>query len=514
MRNETTNRLLISAACVLGLAVFLIDALTTLDFAIAVLYVLVILMVALTGSIPATRLAGGASAVLTLTAFGVAPAHMDDQGHLVRCLFALLAICTTTLLALRMLADMAQRRVAEAALARSEAFLAEAQKLSKTGSIFIRFPEGAMAWSTESYRIFGYPSTEEAHLNRIMPRVHPDDLAEVQRTHAAMLGGAPLIELKHRLRMPNDDVLHVHLVARRTVSEGDRHEYVGALMDVTETVRTQQALQGTMAELAHAARVATLGQLAASIAHEVTQPMAAVIACGNSALRWLRRPQPNIEEAADSVEQIVRDASRATEIIQRIRAMARKSTPKYEQIDVNRLVVGALEVVRRELQDHRVAADIDLAAESATIRGDWTQLQQVLVNLMVNAVQAMTAIPGRRRLTVSSRITPDNAVTVIVSDTGPGISPEHMARLFHAFHTTKSNGMGLGLSICRGIVERHGGTIEAESPPGSGATLIVRLPLSTGENAQPMAVVPSDVPIEKSGAKSHERPTSDAERPG
>ncbi|ESJ21480.1 histidine kinase [Cupriavidus sp. HPC(L)] len=485
MYNTTAHWLLKGAASILALAVFVIDAFTPLDFAIAVVYVLVILLVALSGSIRDTRIAAGASLLLAILAFAASPSpHEPGHGQLARFLFAVLAIGTTTLLALRNLADMARRRHTETALARSEAFLAEAQRLSKTGSIAIRLPANTMVWSDEAYRILGYRCGETVHFGAVLVRVHPDDLAEVQRVHGAMLGGTPAVDLRHRLLMPDGAVRHVHLVARRSASSGDNHEYVGALMDITDATQTQQALHRTMAELAHVSRVTTLGQLAASIAHEVTQPIAAISTCGNSALRWLQRSEPDIAEASASIEQIIRDANRASDIIRQIRAMAQKSEPKYVQIAVDDLVACSLELVRRELQDHQVSAVLDLDAGNARIHGDATQLQQVLVNLMVNAAQAMSGLNGRRRLTLASRVIPDNTVLLIVSDTGPGIETGDMQHLFNAFYTTKPDGMGMGLSICRNIVESHGGSIEAESPPEGGARMIVRLPLLAANAAQ------------------------------
>ncbi len=484
MYNATTNRLLLGTAGVLGLAVFVIDAFTPLDFAIAVVYVLVILLVALTGSIRATRITAGIAMVLTVCAFAFSPNPEADHGQLARFAFAMVAIGTTTVLALRNLADMAQRRRAEAALARSEAFLAEAQRLSHTGSIAIRLPANTMTWSDEAYRILGYPLGETPHIDMVLTRVYPDDLAEVQRIHGAMLNGTPSVDLRHRLLMPDGSVRHVHVVARRSTTAGDQHEYVGALMDITDATETQQALHRTMAELAHVARVTTLGQLAASIAHEVTQPIAAIVTCGSSALRWLQRETPDIAEAEESIEQVIRDATRASDIIRQIRAMAQKSEPRYVEIAVDRLVTEALELVRRELQDHQVAAVLDLDAPSAHIYGDWTQLQQVMVNLMVNAAQAMSQGSGRRRLTLTTRTIPDGTVLLIVSDTGPGIPEKDTDRLFNVFYTTKPDGMGMGLSICRNIVESHGGSIAAESPPEGGARMIVRLPQQAAGGAQ------------------------------
>ncbi|WP_454725196.1 MULTISPECIES: PAS domain-containing sensor histidine kinase [Cupriavidus] len=588
-------RILSGAAALLAIAVFLIDALTPLDIAIAVLYVVVVLLVALTGSRRATLTVAAICAVLTVAGFLLSKgAHMGG-GSLARCVFSLLALGITTLLAVRNLAsnarlreqvqmldmthdaivvydlddiitfwnhgaeevygwraeqaigqpmhtltqtrfpvppeqihdqllrsgrwdgelervrrdgtrvvissrwalwrdragkpvaiiatnnDITERQRAEAALARSEAFLAEAQQLSKTGSIAMRLPEGDMTWSDEAYAIFGYGRDVTPGAERVLERTHPEDLALVQAARAQARAGAPQIDVAHRLLLPDGTVKHVHLVARRTVAAAGHFEYVGALMDVTGTTLTQQALQRTLAELAHVMRVTTLGELAASIAHEVTQPIAAIVTCGDSALRWLNRPQPEVGEATESIRQMIRDAKRSSEIIRQIRSMAQKRDPSYAEMDLNALVGESLALVRRELQDHHVEAELRLGEPPARICGDRIQLQQVLINLLMNAVQAMDAAGGRRRLWVSTSAADERHVQVAVRDSGKGIAPEDAGRLFNAFFTTKAEGMGMGLSICRSIIEAHGGRIWAESPPGGGALLQVLLPLHEPE---------------------------------
>jgi len=482
MCHPINNRLLLGAAGLLGLCVFAIDAFTPLDFAIAVVYVVVILLVALTGWIRATRIAAGASILLTVVAYATSDNTDLDHGQLARFVFSLLAIGTTTLLALRNLADMALRRRTEAALARSEAFLAEAQRLSKTGSIAMSLPANALTWSDEAFRIMGYSRDVTPHISLVLARVHPDDIPDVQRVHATMLAGIESVDVRHRLLLPDGTVKYVHLVARLSASQGGQYEYIGSLVDTTEATETELALHRTMAELEQVARVTTLGQMAASIAHEVTQPMAAIVTCGNSALRWLDRDVPDTVEAIECIDQVIRDASRASDIVHQIRAMTQKSEPKYVDIDVDHLITASLELVRRELQSHHVTAELDLEASSEQVNGDWTQLQQVLVNLMVNAAQAMSQTAGLRRLTLSSRIMPGNTVVLAVSDTGPGVPEKDRGRLFNAFYTTKPDGMGMGLSICRNIVESHGGSISVESSPEGGAKMTIRLPQSMPES--------------------------------
>jgi C4-dicarboxylate-specific signal transduction histidine kinase len=220
-----------------------------------------------------------------------------------------------------------------------------------------------------------------------------------------------------------------------------------------------------------------LGELAASIAHETTQPIAAIVTCGDAALRWLNRPQPDLAEAKQSITQMIRDAKRASDVIQRIRAMAKKHEGPAARFALNGTVEEALELVRGELDRHSVAVRVQLAEPSPVVCGDRVQLQQVLINVIMNGTQAMAGQNASRRLHVATRMFDDNHAHVIVEDSGPGIGEESAGRIFNAFFTTKADGMGMGLSICRSIVEAHGGRIWAESPEEGGARLQFVLPV-------------------------------------
>ncbi|MGF6809918.1 C4-dicarboxylate-specific signal transduction histidine kinase [Paraburkholderia sp. Clong3] len=223
-----------------------------------------------------------------------------------------------------------------------------------------------------------------------------------------------------------------------------------------------------------------LGELAASIAHEVTQPIAAIVTCGGAALRWLNRPAPEINEAVQSVAQMIRDAKRGDEVIQRIRSMARKHERLPATVDLNGIVGESIALVRRDLERHRVELRLDLALPSLTVWCDRVQLQQVLINLIMNSVQAMAEVAGPRTLRIATRSFDERQAQVIVQDSGTGISEEDAGRLFSTFFTTKADGMGMGLSICRSIVEAHGGRICAESPATGGAVLQFVLPIDGG----------------------------------
>ncbi|MBN3763360.1 PAS domain S-box protein [Burkholderia sp. Ac-20365] len=377
--------------------------------------------------------------------------------------------------------DIEERKQAEQALERSEAFLSDAQRLSRTGSIATRLPSGEMWWSDEAYRIFEYAPDYMPGMELILARTHPDDLSLVRDAYEAGLAGAPYVDVEHRLLMPDGRVKYVHYVAHLAVPQSANIEYVGALMDVTERQVAQDALDRSTAELAHVTRVTMLGEMAASIAHEVTQPLAAIVTAGDAATRWLNRAKPDLGEVGQSISQMVRDAKRASDVIRQIRSMAQKRDPSQAVLDLNAIVRESIELVRRELDAARIELEVSFAEPPPLVCGDRVQLQQVVINLVMNGVQAMAGITGRaRRMRISTSLADGHYGQVAVEDSGTGISEENVGRLFNAFFTTKADGMGMGLSICRSIVEAHGGRIWAESQEGQGATMQFVLPIDKG----------------------------------
>jgi PAS domain S-box-containing protein len=251
---------------------------------------------------------------------------------------------------------------------------------------------------------------------------------------------------------------------------------VGAV-DISERNRAQAALQGLQAEFAHAARVSMLGEFTASIAHEVNQPLAAIVTNGEAGLRWLKRDEPDLDEMQALTGRIVADARRAADIIARIRAMAEHRAPKREPLALDAVIGEALAFMRHETQTHGVTLELDLAPGLPPVLGDRTQIQQVIVNLAMNAVQAMHGGDcGTRVLRVRTAAGAGETLNLVVEDTGPGFGEAPAGRLFDSFYTTKTAGMGMGLPICRSILEAHGGTIEAEEGVEGGARFTVVLP--------------------------------------
>lgn len=246
------------------------------------------------------------------------------------------------------------------------------------------------------------------------------------------------------------------------------------VIDITDRLRAQEDLQRVQAELAHAARISTLGELTASIAHEVNQPLSAIVTNGAAGLRWLRREAPDLDEVGKAFDRIIGEANRASGVIGRIRTMAVKGEPETTRLSLEALVEDSVLLVRRELTTHDVALRVQVSPELPEVEGDRVQLQQVLVNLLVNAAQAMA---GSETRVLSVRAAADEAaVTLTVTDTGPGVPPERLPQLFNAFYTTKAGGMGMGLSICKTIAQAHGGEIAASSVLGEGASFVLKLP--------------------------------------
>jgi C4-dicarboxylate-specific signal transduction histidine kinase len=360
-------------------------------------------------------------------------------------------------------------RHAEDALRRSEGYLAEAQRLSRTGSFSWNVLSGDLYWSEQTFRIFEYEQFITPTIELVRQRVHPDDIAIFHEVLDRMRHGEQDIEANHRLLLPGGVIKDIYLLAHATTDQSGTSEYVGALMDVTAANQAQDALERIRAELAHVTRLTTLGELTASIAHEVKQPIAAISTNGQASLRWLAREVPDIGEALAALRLIVSDADRASGVIQRIHQLSKKADPKMIQLDINGVIDEVITLVQREALSHRVTIWPELAPGLPLVHGDRIQLQQVIINLVINGVQAMATVTDRaRELFIRTRRHASDQVLVVIQDVGTGIEAEHLDRLFTAFYTTKSNGLGMGLTICRSIIEAHGGRVWASQNIGPG----------------------------------------------
>jgi PAS domain S-box-containing protein len=363
-----------------------------------------------------------------------------------------------------------------------ETYLAEAQQLSHTGSFGWSVSSGEIFWSEEGFRIFGFDSKARPSIGLVLARVHPDDLALVQRVIDRAASDRKDFDVEHRLRLPDGAVRHVRVVARPIRSELGNVDFVGAVMDVTSIRLAEFELQNTRTELAHVMRVTSLGELTASIAHEVNQPLGAVVANAEACLGWLDRESPDLNEAHAAIERIVRDGHRAGEVIRRVRALIKKADTPMVPLDVNEIVREAMNIVEHELRRYRVSPRMELLRDLPVVLGDKIQLQQVLLNLMINGIEAMQPITDRQReLIVRSGQDEAQHVRVTVMDCGIGLPTESAHKMFDAFVTTKTSGMGMGLSICRSIIQAHGGRIWASPNEPHGTALNFTLPQHRSE---------------------------------
>ena len=360
--------------------------------------------------------------------------------------------------------DITDRHKAEGDLRRFATYLAEAEKLSHTGCWAMNTKTGELFWSQEEWRIFGLdPETTQLSYQVFLDLVHPEDRAALEEISLRAVRNKEAYDVLFRAVLRDGTIKHLHSVGKPQVAEsGELVEFIGVTMDETERVRANAAMNEAQAELARVARLTTMGELAASIAHEINQPLTAVVTNGNAALRWLAHAPPNLEETRASLKAIINASNRAGEVIGRIRSLLAHRQPEYGELDVNEAIREVLELTVGALRNRGVAVQTELPAALPPALGDQVQLQQVIINLVMNGVEAMSAIADRPRvLRIGSQLDGAGSVLVSVRDSGTGIDAAIMDRIFEPLFTTKSTGMGMGLSICRSIVEAHGGRLWA-----------------------------------------------------
>jgi signal transduction histidine kinase len=349
-------------------------------------------------------------------------------------------------------ADITDRVRSETELKRSETYLAEAQKISHTGCWARNLTTGALFWSQEEWRIFGLdPETTKLSYEKFLQMVSE------KRSY----------DIPFRIVLSDGSIKHIHSVGKPFFEKsGGVTEYIGVSMDVTERKRDEAALQLAQAELARVARLTTIGELAASIAHEINQPLSAISTNCLAALRWLGREVPNLAEAKQALERTSKEAQRASDVIGRIRALLKHDKPKYTPLEFNDVIKEVVTMTQSALEARGVSVRTDLPPGLPPALGDRVQLQQVLLNLIMNGADAMSLVAsGRRILGLSSRVESSHNILVSIQDSGTGLEEGLLDRIFDPLFTTKPNGMGMGLAICKSIVEGHGGRIWAL--PGS-----------------------------------------------
>jgi PAS domain S-box-containing protein len=372
--------------------------------------------------------------------------------------------------------DIDDRKRAEAQVEQAYLRLTEAQQLSKTGSFITDLLGDEHNWSEEAFRIFEFDPAAKVTVELIRNTIHPEDLPTFEAVIARGMTGAD-VDFGFRIVTSRGTVKHLRGMARVMAQSGGRPLFIGALQDVTQSKLAEEALDKARSELAHVARIATLNALTASIAHEVNQPLSGIITNASTCRRMLDGNPPNIEGARETARRIIRDGNRASDVITRLRALFSKKDFTLEPLDLNEATREVIALSLSDLQRNRVVLLSNLAENLPPVMGDRVQLQQVVLNLLRNASDAMGTIQDRpRELLIRTERDEEDRVRLSVKDAGIGLTPETADKLFEAFYTTKTDGMGIGLSVSRSIIERHQGRLWAEQNAGPGATFSFSVP--------------------------------------
>jgi len=381
---------------------------------------------------------------------------------------------------LQLLASQAAISLENAALytdlQHSEAFLAQGQKLSHTGSFGRNAFSETLYWSEETYEIYELDRSVEPTLGWLIQRIHPGDRVRVQQTIESAIHQRTGFDIEYRLLTQGGSEKYLHVVVQAQENASGELEFVGAVTDITERKRAGEALRQALDDLARINRVTTMGELTASLAHEISQPISGAITNANVCLRKLGSDKPDLDEVRAGITRFARDAQRAADIIARIRAQFEKGAPNQQMVDVNELIPETIALLRDQAMRYNISLRTELAADLPQIVGDRVLLQQVMMNLIVNSIDAIKEVDGKREMVIRSQRAENEQILVSVSDTGPGFAPQLAEQIFDPFFTTKPHGTGMGLRISRSIIESHGGRLWAVGSPGRGATLHLNLP--------------------------------------
>jgi two-component system sensor kinase FixL len=462
---KATSRILQIATAMFAIGIFIADAITTQEIAVAVLYVVVVLMTARFCQVRGVLIVSVGCVVLAALGFFLTPPSGPESTGIINTFISILAIGLTSFLVLRNQSAGVSLRV-------------RANLLDLThDSVFTRGMDDVITyWNRGAKELYGWTAEEvvgKATTHQLLRTVFPAPFDEINAELART--GRWEGELTHS----KADGTRVVVASRWSLQRDERQRPLAVLEtnhDITERKRAEEVLRQTQADLARVNRVTTMGEFAASVAHEVNQPIAAAVTNAKTCLRWLTRDEPDVEEARAAAMRIVNDGTRAAEIIKRIRLLFKKGTSEREFVDVAEVVQEMIVLLRGEAMRYFIVVRSELQADTPPVWADRVQLQQVLMNLMLNGIDAMRDTDGTRELAIRSQRAENDHVLVCVSDSGLGLPLQEVGQLFNAFFTTKPHGTGMGLSISRSIIESHGGRLWAANNSPRGASFRFTLP--------------------------------------
>src|SRR5258705_889447 len=462
---KATSGILPVATAMFAIGIFIADAITTQEIAVAVLYVVVVLMTARFCQVRGVLIVSVGCVVLAALGFFLTPPSGPESTGIINTVISILSIGLTSFLVLRNQSAGVSLRV-------------RANLLDLThDTVFTRGMDDVITyWNRGAVELYGWTAEEvvgKATAHQLLRTVFPAPLDEI---NAELLRtGRWEGELIHS----KADGTQVVVASRWSLQRDERQRPRTVLEtnnDITERKRAEEALRQTQADLAHVSRVTTVGELTASLAHEVNQPIAAAVTDANTCLRWLARDHLDWEEAREAASRIVKDATRAAEIISRIRLLFKKGNPQRELVNLNEVIREMISLLQGEATRYSISVRTELTLDLPQVMGDRVQLQQVLMNLMINGIDAMKDVHETCELAVKSQRAENEQLMVSVSDTGVGLPSHRADQIFNAFFTTKRHGSGLGLSISRSIVESHGGRLWAADNSPRGASFCFTLP--------------------------------------
>src|ERR1700690_419137 len=378
--------------------------------------------------------------------------------------------------------DITERKRAEVALRQTESYLEEAQRLTHTGSWAWNVARREnVHWSQEQYRLFGLdPKSDSSSFEKAFQRIHPEDQGTFNRVIERAIRERSDFEVDYRTVLPDGSTKYLRSVGHPVFNaSGELVEFVGTGIDITErrqAEKERERLRQVQADLAHINRATTMGELTASLAHEINQPISAAATDARTCLRWLAREQPDIGEARESAARMVNAVTGAADIISRLRQLFKRGAPQTDLVDVSEVIQEMVVLLRSEASRHSVSILTELSENLPQVAADRVQLQHVLMNLMLNGIEAMQDTKTEGQLTIKSLVAEGGQLLISVTDTGVGVTPEQADQIFNAFFSTKAQGTGMGLSISRSIVESHGGRMWATPNSGRGATFNFTLP--------------------------------------